>query len=74
MTRPITVYQFYDAPAYLRAMSECGGDEDWLAVVPPELADAYIPWLELPHFDCCSVDRYDHPRRPGWKIVIGAHA
>lgn len=32
---PITVWAFYDAPPELAALSGNGGDEDWLAEVPP---------------------------------------
>ena len=44
----ILVFHFEDAPEALRQLSGHGGDEDWIAVVPPELVDVdpYIPWLE----------------------------
>lgn len=71
---PIAVWRFEDAPAYLQAVSTNGGDEDWLAVVPVHLVDEWIPWLEVGAFGLCSVDRFDHPKAKGYKVVIGSHA
>lgn len=70
---PIAVWRFEDAPAYLQAVSTNGGDEDWLAVVPPHLADEWIPWLEVPAFGSCRAARFDHPVAKGYKVVIGSH-
>lgn len=74
--RPIAVWRFGDAPAYLQALSSNGGDEDWLAVVPDYLVEdgEYISWLEVPAFGCCCVDNYPHPNTPGFVVVIGSHS
>ena len=45
MAGPIQVWRFQDAPAELRALSPEGGDEDWLAVIPKELADE--TWVDF---------------------------
>ena len=72
---PITVWPFGEAPKALRKASDNGGDEDWIAELPPEYArDCYIPWLEVGPFGCCDVLTYDHPTKPGWTIRVGVHA
>lgn len=73
MSNPILVYRFDDAPEEYRKMSEHGGDEDWLAIVPASLADDDIWWAETgTPFGCCHVsqDRLADGRR----VLIGAHA
>ena len=70
----IRVCRFRDAPEELRNLSTHGGDEDWLALVPPTLNDEWIPWLENPSFGCCSVSEHEHPEIPGCVVYIGAHA
>lgn len=69
---PIMVYRFEDAPQHLQDLSTHGGDEDWLAVVPPHLADEYIGWLEHGSFGVCDIS--EHPMDDGSVIKIGAHA
>jgi hypothetical protein len=72
---PITVWRFRDAPQELRALSDHGGDEDWLAEVPPRFRGDYIGWMEDgTSFGCCSVSLHSHPTKPGWTVRIGAHA
>ena len=69
----IRVWSFYDAPSELRALSTHGGDEDWLALVPPHLSKDYIGWLESgSRFGCCEVD--ETLLVGGWAVHIGAHA
>lgn len=71
----IRVWHWRDAPSELRALSPHGGDEDWVALIPPEMKAEYIPWMESgTAFGCCDVSEHDHPRCPGWKVRIGAHA
>lgn len=75
MNFPISVWRFYDAPDDLRALSPHGGDEDWLAEIPPSYADDYLGWMEDgTSFGCCSVSAHAHPTKPGWSVRIGAHA
>jgi len=71
--RPITIWRYYEAPKELQ-ISTNGGDEDWLAEIPPNYKDDYISWLECPTFGCCCVDEFPHPTKKGWKIKIGSHA
>ena len=70
----IRVWAFDKAPLELQALSRNGGDEDWLALVPPEYDDRYVGWLESPAFGCCCVDEYEHPELPGYTVHIGSHA
>lgn len=73
----IKVWKFNDAPEYLRNLSNNGGDEDWLAVIPPGYKDEWIPWMESgSEFGCCCVDEYDYPSLTlkGFKVRIGSHA
>jgi hypothetical protein len=73
MSKMISVWQWEDAPAEFRALSEHGGDEDWVALVPSELADVWIGWLESgTTFGVCHVSK--HPLPDGRVIHIGAHA
>lgn len=69
--RVIRVWPFYEAPEELRALSEHGGDEDWLALVPEPLAGAYLPWLEGRRFGN-DVSSYWLP--DGSRVFISAHA
>lgn len=70
----IRVWRFEDAPESLRAYSTNGGDEDWLAVVPPDVEGRhYIPWLQPgSSFGVCDVHRFELP--DGTAIYIGSHA
>lgn len=75
MKDPIIVWSFYDAPEALRNVSGHGGDEDWLAEVPPHLKDDYIGWMVSgSRFGVCDVSNHEHPYREGWEVRIGAHS
>lgn len=69
--KSIIVWSFYDAPGELRALSNHGGDEDWIAVVPK---DTEKPgWMESGgSFGCCDVS--EHQLDDGRTAYIGAHA
>jgi len=67
---PILVWRFYDAPAWMAALSQHGGDEDWLAYIPASLAETYLPfWLDKLS---CSTDYHRLPN--GAWIAIAAHS
>lgn len=69
----IIVWEYADAPEYLKKLSNNGGDEDWIAEVPPKFE--YPPsWIESRSFGCCDVQVEEHPLKPGYKIYIGSHA
>jgi len=70
----IRVWRFQDAPEELRNLSTNGGDEDWLALIPPLLCGEWIGWIDSGAFGCCSVDTYNHPELPGYVVRIGSHA
>ena len=70
---PIRVWPFHSAPAELRALSHHGGDEDWLALLPPTID--YPEWMnDGTAFGWCSVSWHDHPTAEGWRVAIGAHS
>lgn len=70
---PIQVWPFHEAPEPLKEQSPHGGDEDWLALVPPHLKGEYISWLaEGGWFGVCSVS--ESPQPDGSVLYIGAHA
>jgi len=66
----IKIYRFEDAPEELKMLSTNGGDEDWIAIIPPSLQDEYIPWFEAGNsFGCVEV----HMLENGNKVLIGCH-
>ena len=70
MRHPIEVWRFEDAPKHLQDLSTNGGDEDWVAVVPPWLAKEDIRWMRTA-FGCCCVNEYEHPYLEGFVVRIG---
>ena len=71
----IRVWAWEDAPQELKALSPHGGDEDWLALLPPRLSGDYIGWMESgTPFGCCDVSKHTHPELPEYEVRIGAHA
>jgi hypothetical protein len=73
--RGITFYKFADAPEHLRALSTCGGGEEYLAVVPVGVSvpDWWQPTLTISGVagGWCSVLVWGSPwvdKRP----IIGA--
>jgi len=45
--RPILIWFFDDAPEEFRRMSTCGGDEDWVALIPPHYINVYFSELSF---------------------------
>jgi hypothetical protein len=68
--RTLLVWEFGDAPEELRALSRHGGDEDYLAIVPPGVARPV--WTEYGPFGCCSIS--EHALPGGGLVLIGAHS
>lgn len=72
MKNPILVWEFEDAPEEYKALSDHGGDEDWLALVPASYKDIWIGWLESEtRFGSSRVGVYELP--DGSTVHIGAH-
>ena len=71
MGKAIRVWRFDHAPERYQALSDHGGDEDWLAFIPDEYIGMYIGWLDSPSFGCCRISK--HLVRGG-VVWIGAHA
>ena len=69
--KSIIVWEFYDAPGELRCLSNHGGDEDYVALVPK---GGNVPsWMDSgTAFGCCDVS--EHPYDDGRTVFIGAHA
>lgn len=64
----LRVWQFHDAPAYLRELSENGGDEDWLMLIPPGYPHD-IRWAEEgwnSPFGVCDISHHELPN--GWSV------
>lgn len=75
MPRMIKVWRFEDAPEEYRKLSENGGDEDWLALIPAEMSNEYIGWCDPvigTDFGCCDISDYKLP--DGSLVRIGSHA
>lgn len=69
----ISVWRWQDAPQEYRDLSPHGGDEDWVAHIPVELVEIWIPWMDGgTEFGCCEVSTHDMP--DGSQIRIGAHS
>ena len=69
--KAIIVWSFYDAPGELRCLSDHGGDEDWVALLPRDMEPP--SWMdEGSNFGCCRVS--EHQLDDGRKVFIGAHA
>lgn len=68
---PIKVWPFYDAPEEYQKLSGHGGDEDWLALLPP---GSEHPGWTYPGtaFGVCDVSEHHLP--DGSIVLIGAHA
>lgn len=73
MNEPILVWRYHNAPKELQ-ISTNGGDEDWLAELPPDFTDDYIPWIESSSFGGYETLEMPHPTKTGWTIRIGVHA
>ena len=72
---PISLWRFDEAPEELRDLSTFGGDEDWLAELPPSFDDDTPDWLyRLAASAGGDLILHNHPSKPGWKICIVAHA
>lgn len=75
MMAPVSVWVFDEAPAILQALSPHGGDEDFIAEMPPGSTGKFGALFEEgTRFGCCDVSEHAHPTRPGWTVLIGAHA
>jgi hypothetical protein len=69
MLHGIVVWPFEHAPKMYRSMSDNGGDEDWVAVVPP--MEVYPWWLDK--LDTCEEPQV-YEIADGYKVYIGSHA
>ena len=76
-TAAIRVWRFAEAPEEYRKLSDSGGDEDWLALIPSkEAAQWFVLWLERG-----AVQDYRGVRGIQWvdlkngeRVAIGSHS
>ena len=67
----ILVWEWWEAPGELRALSPHGGDEDWVGLVPEDMNQP--SWMHSgSSFGCCDVS--EHQLEDGRWVYIGAHA
>ena len=73
--KTILLWAFKDADPRLQALSEHGGDEDWIAYIPEELAEDYSV-MQLFESSTFSISgAYQEVVFKGLgKVLIGAHA
>lgn len=70
---PIKVWRFEGAPEEYKKLSEHGGDEDWVALIPPHYTAEYIGWMDPGgSFGYCKI--YEYQLENGFVVRIGAHA
>ena len=72
--KEIKVWEFSAAPEELKKLGKSGGDEDWLALVPPYYGDKYVGWLESESFGCFKITKIEHPTKTGYNIYVGCHS
>jgi hypothetical protein len=66
----VRIWRWWSAPGELRRLSDHGGDEDWVCLVPKEMTDDYLPFINS--LGVCRVS--EHSLADGRKVFIGAHA
>lgn len=68
----ISVWEFDKAPQEYKNLSQNGGDEDWVVLIPKaDQTHYYIPWLD--RIDSCN-EPQEFTLPNGDKLYIGAHA
>lgn len=68
----IIVWRFEDAPSLYREMSNNGGDEDWVVLIPPKVYEYCLPyWLE--NLDTCR-DPQIYTISNGYLVLIASHS
>ena len=68
----VKVWRFADAPKEFQDLSQNGGDEDYLALLPKGLQGQDFAWLDCRHFGFCCIDKHELPN--GDTIYIGSHS
>lgn len=66
---PILVWRFYQAPVWMASLSPHGGDEDWVAYLPPEYDGEFVWWTNKLGYHVSA-----HYLADGGRVLIGAHA
>ena len=70
---PMLIWAFHDAPEPLKALSENGGDEDWLVAIPKHYEERIkMEPLWVTYLGACDRDFIDVS--DNYLVVIGSHA
>lgn len=67
---PIKVWKFQDAPESLQKLSDAGGDEDWLILLPLGMTYENMYWLLSNSFNS-EPQRIELPNTQ--QVIIGSH-
>jgi hypothetical protein len=78
MVDPIITWEFHEAPEELQALSENGGDENWLTLIPQDyLHRNYnsIPmFLQDSSYGCCNIEEHVIEwEGKKYLVLIGCH-
>lgn len=69
----IRIWGFHDAPEPFCSFMNQGGDEDWLALVPPSHSESYLSWLdEGSTFVVCNREEKLLPS--GCRLIVSTHS
>lgn len=68
----IIVWRFQDAPPEYQALSENGGDEDWLAFLPETFSGESVGWMDAGSSSGWGV--VSEHRVVGGVVRIGGHS
>lgn len=69
----IIIYEFDDAPEELQALSEQGGDEDWIIIIPNDILNKHHGYITM--FETGFIDNQEatHESFPDCTIYISSH-
>jgi hypothetical protein len=70
----IRLWPYTEAPDLFQRLCDCGGDEDWIALIPPSMpTNNDIPsWVGIGGFAICDVKIVELDR--GWRLIVATHA
>lgn len=69
----ILIYQFYDAPEELQQLSEHGGDEEWIIIIPNTILNKHHGYISMFEQKFIDNQEVEHENYPDCTIYISAH-
>lgn len=70
----IKIWRFENAPKKYAALSENGGDEDWVCLIPATMARYQVPWIQHPSKYSLGISDIEKHELPNGDVVyIGSH-